>query len=239
MPKRKRSSSKYRRKPYTKKRRMSNIRRRPASSNISIARNIVPASKLVRLKYTEFISLNPPSGSGLVRHIFRANSCYDPNQTGTGHQPLGFDQWAIFYDHYTVVGSQCKAQFMSQGSSGSIDSCVVGIHLADSSAPLPTTETLLEQPKSKHRMLTNANATQGVTVTKNFSAKKFFGLQSIKDNRGLVGASINANPTEDAYYSVYAAAYDSNLILNPNEIKVVVTVDYLVYFTERKTLTGS
>lgn len=210
----------------------------PRRVRLRAANNVVPASKLVKMKYVQHISLNASAG-GSARNIFRANSCFDPDQTGTGHQPLGFDQWSIFYDHYTVVGSKCTVQFMSQGSSGSIDSSVVGVFLSDNTSALPSVETLLEQPNSRHRMLTTTNASQKATVSKGFSAKKFFGLQSIKDNRNLIGASTSANPTEDAYFSVYQSSYDSNGILNPNEIKAVVTINYLVYFTERKTLVGS
>lgn len=235
------------RKSYSNTRTSTKRRRRGGSSyklrlrrspRLRLADSVVPPSKMVKLKYTEFISLNA-AGGGVARNVFRANSCFDPNQTGTGHQPLGYDQWSIFYDHYTVVGSKCTAQFMSQGSSASIDSCVVGIILTDNITSLPPSENLLEQPKSKHALMTTGNAAQKKTVTHGFSAKKFFGLQSIKDNRQLIGASTSTNPTEDAYFSVYQSHYDSNSILNPNEIKVIVTIEYLVYFTERKTVAGS
>lgn len=230
MPKRRFQRAKT---PARKRRRRNAPRRR---TRLRMADSIVPPNKMVRLKYVEYITLNAPSATS-ARNIFRANSCFDPNQTGIGHQPLGFDQWSIFYDHYTVVGSKCTAQFMAQGSSSAIDSSIVGIILTDNTSVLPPPETLLEQPKSSHRILTNGNATQKATVRKGFSAKKFFGLKSIKDNRALVGASTTANPSEDAYFSVYQMAYDA--ALNPNPIKVVVTINYLVYFTERKTLAGS
>jgi hypothetical protein len=53
-------------------------------------------------------------------YIWRLNSLFDPDYSGTGHQPLGFDQWAAFYGSYTVtkcdwelqiVGDQTPAAF--------------------------------------------------------------------------------------------------------------------------------
>lgn len=35
--------------------------------------------------------------------VFRTNSIFDPDFTGTGHQPLGRDLWASMYDYYCVL----------------------------------------------------------------------------------------------------------------------------------------
>jgi len=37
--------------------------------------------------------------------LFRMNSIFDPDYTGTGHQPFFRDMWASQYDYYTVI--QC------------------------------------------------------------------------------------------------------------------------------------
>ena len=39
------------------------------------------------------------------------NSLFDPDQTGTGHQPYYFDQFAALYNRYTVLGSKLTAEF--------------------------------------------------------------------------------------------------------------------------------
>lgn len=35
-------------------------------------------------------------------YVWRMNSLYDPDQTGTGHQPMAHDQWATLYKKYRV-----------------------------------------------------------------------------------------------------------------------------------------
>ena len=39
------------------------------------------------------------------------NSLFDPDFTGTGHQPYYFDQFATIYQRYTVIGSKLTATF--------------------------------------------------------------------------------------------------------------------------------
>lgn len=229
MPKRSRST-------YTRRSKRRKTVRRPR--RLRPTNTIVPASKVVKLRYVDFITLDPAAGTSAVRNIFRANSVFDPNQTGVGHQPLGFDQWSVFYDNYIVIGARCKATFMSQSTSIQ-GSAVVGVILTDSTASLPIATTIMEQPNSKFALMTNMDANQKKTVTKNFSAKKFFGLQSVKDNRATIGAAVTADPTEEALFSVYAASYDSAATIDPSSIKVSVTIDYIVMFTERKTLAAS
>ena len=42
------------------------------------------------------------------------NSLFDPNRTGTGHQPYGFDQLSTFYNRYYVTGSKMTVTFSCQ-----------------------------------------------------------------------------------------------------------------------------
>lgn len=46
-------------------------------------------------------------------HIFRGNSLFDPDLTGVGVQPYGFDELikTTMYNTYTVVASKCRVYF--------------------------------------------------------------------------------------------------------------------------------
>jgi len=58
----------------------------------------VPQRFITKHKYsTTFTigSLNPV-------YRFRMNSLYDPDRSGVGHQPLGRDEWASWYNRYRV-----------------------------------------------------------------------------------------------------------------------------------------
>ncbi len=64
--------------------------------------NPVPMRLLTNLRYTDTFTQALPVGPGFVDFQFSMNSLFDPNVTGTGHQPKGFDQLAALYNKYRV-----------------------------------------------------------------------------------------------------------------------------------------
>ncbi len=45
--------------------------------------------------------------------VFRSNSLYDPDYTGVGAQPLGFDQWSTLFGVYRVYAMRYEVTFVS------------------------------------------------------------------------------------------------------------------------------
>lgn len=64
----------------------------------------------VKLTYADnFLHNIKQDGSASASNQFRMNSAFDPDFTGTGHQPIMRDLWASQYDYYTVL--QCDYKF--------------------------------------------------------------------------------------------------------------------------------
>jgi len=57
------------------------------------------------------ISVTMPSGPGLFDHVFNLNSLFDPDSTGAGHQPKGFDQLTALYARYRVYETKYKVTY--------------------------------------------------------------------------------------------------------------------------------
>lgn len=62
----------------------------------------MPQKLSTKLKYVYYGNLDSGGGTGAVAQAFRLNSVYDPDRTGVGNQPRGFDQMAAFYGRYRV-----------------------------------------------------------------------------------------------------------------------------------------
>lgn len=60
-------------------------------------------SYTVRLTYADCTNHAFTGAGGSVYRTWSMNSTYDPDVTGTGHQPLMRDLWASQYDYYTVL----------------------------------------------------------------------------------------------------------------------------------------
>jgi len=234
---------KYKR-PFRKTRKSYSRPRRRAPRRRSLRRAPIggfPQAKYVRLRYVEHVTMDPGADL-LVRYSFRANSLYDPNHTGVGHQPAGFDEWMERYNHYTVLGSKMTAQFINPGETH-LTPGYAGIILTANetdASSFTSIDNLLESRLStKFRpaglVLGNTNST---TILKSmFSAKKFFHISkaTMVGNTAYSGTS-GSDPTEGAYFSLCYASINGN---NPEQITVRVSIDYYAVFTEPKILLGS
>jgi hypothetical protein len=49
--------------------------------------------------------------------VLRANDLFDPEFTGTGHQPMGFDQLMLWYNHFVVARARLKCTFINASAS--------------------------------------------------------------------------------------------------------------------------
>ncbi len=44
----------------------------------------------------------------VLSRLVRLNSLYDPDLSGVGSQPVGFDQWSAFYNRYRVISTNVQ-----------------------------------------------------------------------------------------------------------------------------------
>jgi hypothetical protein len=74
---------------------------------------VFPASITKRLRYSSSFAGSTTSGAITSTQVFRANDLFDPDFTGTGHQPMGFDQLMVWYNHFVVLDARitivCKS----------------------------------------------------------------------------------------------------------------------------------
>lgn len=132
-------------------------------------------------------------------HIFRGNSLYDPDQTGVGVQPYGYDEYcALFNGRYKVYASKIKVSFyLSEASYG----CLVGVYPARSEYSYHDSSDLRVTRGSRYRMLSSGTGITGRNTV--------YAYSTTRQNLPIIGddstyASVGANPTNTWVWVVYA-----------------------------------
>lgn len=66
----------------------------------------VPDVTLIKMVYSDYRSVT--AAGSQANYVYKVNSCFDPDYTGVGGQPDGFDQWKTLYSQYRVVACDIK-----------------------------------------------------------------------------------------------------------------------------------
>lgn len=192
-----------------------------------------PDQKVVKMRYCQSVKLDPGAGV-IATQVFSANGLYDVDITGTGHQPMGFDQYAAFYNNYRVIGAKLQAQLTPTTGNNEAPT-VVGIYLDDDATPDYATYTSYVESGRATYMLLDPNMRDTDVLIGKFSAKQYFGLATHDDID--YSGSFSANPAKTANFVLFAQSAD--LATNAYPVTFLVTIDYIVKLMEPKGLTAS
>lgn len=185
-----------------------------------------------KMRYNEQITITPVTGL-VGSYIFRTNSLTDPNLTGVGHQPRGYDQLMSLYDHYTVIGAKITARFFIS----STQPTVVGITVKDDSVGLTDPEDYMESRVLKTRSIGARGASQSIctTLSMSINPNRFLGIRNPMSS-ALVRGAISASPVESAYFHLFAFDPTGD---TPGAVSVDVTIDFTAVLTEPQQPTKS
>lgn len=199
-----------------------------------------PVKKTVHLRYAQEVNLNAAISS-LAIQTFVANGMYDPDFTGTGHQPSGFDQNMAFYDHYTVTHARCRVR-MANVTTSNVAPAYFDVCLTDNSATFSgmAVESFLES------RFAHGDTMKSVGTERNyfgydpwrevhFDAKKFFTTKDIIGDANYQG-NTSANPTEQAFFHVVVASPGAT---DPANITLLCVIDYIAVLTEPTNIAAS
>jgi len=135
---------------------------------------------------------------------YRANSMFDPDSTGTGHQPYGFDQVAARYARYTVMKSKITINFMATGQTEIFRNPTIAVLSLDRASISATADwNRPEAGACAFRMVSSDSGNKPAVagrLTLNFDPRKFFGKKTWDDD--TMGALVGANPSLAALFHV-------------------------------------
>ncbi len=119
--------------------------------------------RYLTFKYTELFTSSVATITG-TQQIMRLNSLFDPDSTGVGHQPLGFDQIAALYNRYRVLKTRWRVTFGPETGTFNIVVVPVNGTLATPVVNAATFETAGETPRA---VLRKQGATAGMPIVIN------------------------------------------------------------------------
>lgn len=187
----------------------------------------MPVIHRAQLVYSAKIDVTLASGSG--SYVMSCNGLYDPDITGTGTQPLYFDQLMSMYNYYTVVKSYIEWHPMNSTSSRDMiattfiddDNSVTGFAAGNAQRPGAQVATF------------NTNHNSVGPLTQGWNLRKNFGKVGVGSS--LFRGNQSANPSEQQYYVLML----TDIGLSSGDYPMLVRVVYTVEFSEPKTLAFS
>jgi len=195
-----------------------------------------PQNCIVKMRYCEQILFNTGI-SGATEYNFRANDVYDPNITGGGHQPMGFDQWMAVFNHFVVLGSKITVTPLYDSATTVSPPCLIGVGQFDTTGRMATkaldeiTE-ISATMKNRHSYMHLISSNHPKSVRAFYSARKEFqGNPATLDK--LIGSASNS-PTEASVFTVYAVGATS--AVDPAQVYCNIVIDYVVKFLEPRPL---
>jgi len=181
-------------------------------------------------KYVETIVRNPVTT--FQNYLYSVNGMYDPNITGTGHQPMYFDQMSALYNHYTVIGSRINYKIIpTTATSGAIYLCV---SQNDDTTVTPGTLEAIQESYVGKGTIIPAGSNNITTLTSAWSAKKNWGSSLLSNT--LFRGNSGANPTEQQYFVLSIGSLDG---VTSTPVYVEVSIEYIAVWQELKDLAQS
>jgi len=177
-----------------------------------------PSRMSCRLRYCSNVSL--VTTGGIATYLFRANSIFDPDYSGVGHQPYGHDTYASIYNKYIVKGAWITVSLVSNSTQG-----MLGVSLTDDNTVNGDYNTIRETKGTKYIPLTFTGAP---SVTNQFKIDYLDSSQ-----RELMQANFGANPNQVQYFHVW---YLSKNGATESGIDATVNITYDVDVCELKDL---
>ncbi len=194
---------------------------------------LFPASARKRLVYYEPSFSTAGTAGAITQYTFSANGVYDPNVTGSGHQPLGFDTMMLYYEQYTVVRSSLTLRFVGNGA----QAATVSVSLAPD-----TTSAVLPDIIENGYVITKVVDGRGnsgygtgqrvMSLSLPCDVVKYFGRKSqreILDDANLYGTAA-ANPTEQVYFAINTWGFGD--FTDNTSVSMDAVIEYDVIFWE-------
>lgn len=188
---------------------------------------LAPPQTFVKLEYTDtYIYAAAPTQN----RVYAYNDLFDPNVSGVGVQPVGFDQWCAFYGRYEVLSCRVVSELYNAAAANLTIMCV---YPTLSTTAVTSTADAAGQPDVVTLRTSGTSGVPFASATRLYTSARLIGRNTYSLNfTGAAGAS----PANRLYLQYMFASLDGATNLN---IVLRVRMVFFVRFYERNALDRS
>lgn len=194
-------------------------RRAPKRSTVVVNRALhpIPQRFITKMKYSEYVD----TGSLTGQYSFNMNSLFDPNRTGIGHQPYGYDTLATLYNRYRVVSCGWRIQLAGDASSAFVLTSLPANEIVTSTS----ISEMRENPRCKYIQQNPGSA--ALTLHGKCSLPSLMGRtksQYMSDDR--YSANVGVSPAELAILNLQTANTADGIVGTKLQVLLEFTVEW-------------
>lgn len=184
------------------------------------------------LRYVENgINVNPGAAGFADSYVFSCNGLWDPNVSGVGHQPTGFDQLMLMYQEYQVIGAKIRVEFANTDTGAHQ---TVGIAVMGTATEQVDPRVMIENGGCKWKTITPRNGSKDyTTIVSAVAPHKWLGRTKSRSVDELKGTSVG-NPGQQCYFHIFAQDYGAGG--DTAAVGLNVQIDYITIFTKPREL---
>lgn len=186
---------------------------------------------LTKLMYSQRVSLTSTAGA-ITSQLFSGNGLYDPDVSGTGSQPEGFDQMMALYGRYRVYSSKIKVDFINVGSTNATSAfeiCIVPV--PGNATGFTTMDDAKAAPYAKYGVYNIWNLQR---ISHYIGTEKIYGLHknAVEIETTYAGTSASS-PTLEWTWQIYVQSADRS---STATCYTYTTIEYYSEFFDRNQL---
>lgn len=222
---------------FLKRKRRKRTKRKDRKTTASVYQKSVPLPLGKSYKFhTRYVDKNvvidPTAGGVPATHVFSLNGLYDPDITGVGHQPIGFDELMVMYDHYCVIGARVRITF-SNTSNQYQQLCIAQIK--DTATTSTESNEIIENGNCKYTTLGALSGGQGNReIVIKASPSKFFGRNVMEGDK--YQGTVSSNPADQLYLHLQCGPLTA---VDAGPVYATVDIEYIAMLTEPKQFNQS
>jgi len=198
--------------------------------------SFAPRTLRAKLDFADVLTLSPTTANVVASHTYRLNSLFDPDYTGAGAQPVGFDELMAMYGDFFVTTTQVHV------SGGNRSTVYQGMFLLlphrGTGPPSTSSEDWLSNPNCMWAFARVAQGGGACEMNLKWHARDWYGLPKkgtsvLTVDEGWGDSS--SNPEFPAYVSVGFFPFETQSIT----ADLMVRMSFFAEFRTRKALVQS